>query len=156
MKAACPRYAKALACTCASHSSHIPLLWNSGQHLCIPHLHPSSLSILLSQGFLRINAQPWKEEGERSLFFTHLSIWALAWVSPNWVNSSNVSGQRCLALIKGTPAQRHFSYLKSGAQSLNSCLWDTYRSPVNSFGAGTYAPVLALSAKLALKGHVGK
>lgn len=132
------------------------LLWNSGQNLSIPHLHPSSLSILLSQGFPRRNTQPWNEGGKQSLFFTHLSISALAWVSPNWVNSSNVSGQRCFALIKGTPAQRHFSYLKSGAQNLNCCLWDTYRSPVNSFSAGTYGPGLFLNAKVPFNTLVGE
>lgn len=43
-KPALPRYVRALAYTCASCCSHIPLLWNSGQKLCIPHLHSSSYS----------------------------------------------------------------------------------------------------------------
>lgn len=137
-KTAFSRYVRALACTCASSCSHIPLLWNSDLKLC-PHFHSSysfhpHFSRLPKNEFTTLEWRRWME----LLGFPKLS----EFIKCFWTE--------VLSLIKCTPAPRYFSYLKpikSMAQWLNSWQWDTYRNFVNSFQTERSDPAPPLHAK---------
>lgn len=147
MKAVLPRYVKTLACTCAAHFTHSSLVEFRSECQYSPLLLSFSFHTPVSR-LSRINIQPWNEEGAGSLFFTHCSACALAWTSSKqWIHQMCLDRGASL-LLRALLYKGIFSYHKSGAQSLNSCFWDTYRSPVNSFSAGSYDPVVFFNDKL--------